>query len=318
MSSRYLIEPDLVATLEALPVIDFATVELPPLRDAMDQMFADMPMPEGLPVAVERKSITGENGAPDVGVMIYAPTTGDAPFPALLHIHGGGYVIGSAAMTEAANRARAADLGCVIISVDYRLAPETSHPGPIEDCYAALRFLHGNAQALKIDTSRVGVTGESAGGGLAAALAVMARDKGEFPIAFQHLIYPMLDDRTCTKVQPHPYCGEFIWTPDQNRFGWSAYLGHAPGGDATKPYGAAARTEDLSGLPATFIAVGAIDLFMEEDMEYARRLTRAGVPVELHIYPGAFHGFDMAAEAGVSLAFKHNSDDALRRAMAKR
>lgn len=318
MNSRYLIEPDLIAMLEALPEIDFATVELPPLRDAMDQMFADVPMPEGLPVSVERRSIPGENGAPDVDVMIYTPNIDGAPFPALLHIHGGGYVFGSAAMNEAANRARAAELGCVIVSVDYRLAPETPHPGPIEDCYAALRFLHDNAKALKIDTSRVGVTGESAGGGLAAALAVMARDKGEFPIAFQHLIYPMLDDRTCTQTEPHPYCGEFIWTADKNHFGWSAYLGHAPGGDVVKPYGAAARTEDLAGLPATFIAVGAIDLFMEEDMEYARRLTRAGVPVELHIYPGAFHGFDMSPEAGVAAAFRHNSGDALRRAIAKR
>ncbi|HEX7783005.1 MAG TPA: alpha/beta hydrolase [Sphingobium sp.] len=318
MSSRYLIDPDLVAMLEVLPEIDFATVELPPLRGAMDQMFADMPMPEGLSVSVERRSVPGEHGAPDVGVMIYTPTTGEGPFPALLHIHGGGYVIGSAAMMEAANRARAADLGCVIVSVDYRLAPETAHPGPIEDCYAALRFLHGQAEALKVDTGRIGVTGESAGGGLAAALAVMARDKGEFPVAFQHLIYPMLDDRTCTKAEPHPHCGEFIWTMDKNRFGWGAYLGHAPGGDAIVPYGAAARTEDLQGLPATFIAVGAIDLFMEEDMEYARRLTRAGVPVELHIYPGAYHGFDMATEAGVSIAFKQNSDDALRRAMIRR
>lgn len=315
MSSRYLIEADLIPTLEALPVIDFATVELPPLRAAMDQMFADMPMPEGLPVSVERTSIPGENGAPDVGVMIYTPTTGAAPFPALLHIHGGGYVVGSAAMTEAANRARAADMGCVIVSVDYRLAPETAHPGPIEDCYAALRYLHENAEALGVDSKCVGVTGESAGGGLAAALAVMARDKGEYPIAFQHLIYPMLDDRTCTAAQPHPHCGEFIWTLDQNRFGWSAYLGHAPGTD-TKPYAAAARAEDLSGLPPAFIAVGAIDLFMEENLEFARRLTRAGVPVELHVYPGAFHGFDMAADAAVSKAFKWNSDNALRRAMA--
>ncbi|WP_070152456.1 alpha/beta hydrolase [Sphingobium phenoxybenzoativorans] len=317
MSSRHLIETDLIATLEALPVIDFATVDLPPLRAAMDQMFADMPMPEGLPVSVERKSVPGENGAPDVGIMIYTPTAGEAPFPALLHIHGGGYVIGSAAMTEAANRARSAEMGCVIVSVDYRLAPETAHPGLIEDCYAALRYLHGNAGALNVDSKRIGVTGESAGGGLAAALAVMARDKGEFPIAFQHLIYPMLDDRTCTMAEPHPHCGEFIWTPDQNRFGWSAYLGHAPGAEA-KPYAAAARSDDLSGLPPAFIAVGAIDLFMEENLEFARRLTRAGVPVELHVYPGAFHGFDMAADAAVSKAFKWNSDDALRRAMARR
>lgn len=315
MKSKALIDPELVETLEALPAIDFANVELGPLRAAMDQMFAEMPMPEGLPVAVERRLVPGQEGALDVPVIVYTPTTGEGPFPAMIHFHGGGYLIGSAAMNEIVNRMRAASLGCVIVSVDYRLAPETAHPGQVDDGYAVLRHVFRESSALKIDTARVGVIGESAGGGLAAAVAVLARDRGEFAVAFQHLIYPMLDDRTCTR-EAHPYCGEFVWTPEHNRFAWGAMLGTAPGGDGVSHYAAPARTADLAGLPPTFIAVGALDLFLEEDMEYARRLARAGVPVEFHVYPGSFHGFDMAANATVAQAFAQDSERALKRFLA--
>lgn len=315
MKSRALIDPELVETLEALPAIDFANVELGPLRAAMDQMFAEMPMPEGLPVAVERRTVSGAEGEPDVPVIVYTPTAGTEPFPAMIHFHGGGYLIGSAAMNEIANRTRAASLGCVIISVDYRLAPEATYPGAVEDGYAVLRHVFREGAALGVDTSRIGVTGESAGGGLAAAVAVLARDRGEFRLAFQHLVYPMLDDRTCAR-DPHPYCGEFVWTPGHNRFAWSAMLGAEAGSDGVSNYAAPARTPDLAGLPPAFIAVGALDLFLEEDMEYARRLAHAGVPIELHVYPGSFHGFDMAAGATVAQAFAQDSERALRRFLA--
>ncbi len=141
---------------------------------------------------------------------------------------------------------------------------------------------------------------KSAGGGLAAALALLTRDRGEWPLAFQHLVYPMLDDRTCTRKQPHLYTGEFLWTAEKNAFGWSCLLGTAPGGADVSPYAAAARATDLSGLPPTFICTGALDLFLEEDLEYARRLTHVGVPVELHVYPGAYHAFDIDPQRGSS------------------
>jgi triacylglycerol lipase len=233
-------------------------------------------------------------------------------------MHGGGYVIGSPAADAPQHQELAAALPCCIVSVDYRLAPETPFPGAVEDCYAALTWLFAHAAVLGIDPLRVGVMGESAGGGLAAALALMARDRGQFSLAFQHLIYPMIDDRTCVVADPHPHVGAFIWTPHNNRFGWSALLGGAPGAAGVSPYAAAARAEDLSGLPPTFISTGALDLFLEEDLEYARRLTRAGVPVELHVYPGAFHAFDYDPSASVAAQARRDSRAALARAMGAR
>jgi triacylglycerol lipase len=251
-------------------------------------------------------------------LIVYRPAGAEGALPCILHIHGGGYVLGSAASSEAAHRPLAADLGCCIVTVDYRLAPETPHPGPVEDCYAALAWVFAHAESLKIDPARVGVMGESAGGGLAAGLALLARDRGEYPLAFQHLIYPMIDDRTCIHPDPHPHVGEFVWTPQRNRFGWASLLGAEPGGDGVSPYAAAARAEDLAGLPPTFIATGALDLFLEEDLDYARRLTRAGVPVELHVYPGAYHGFQWERRAEVSRQADRDSRAALAKALGDR
>jgi triacylglycerol lipase len=212
----------------------------------------------------------------------------------LLHIHGGGYVLGIPEANDAANRATALALGIVVVSVDYRLAPETVWPGALEDCYAALVWMHESAAELGIDPTRIAIAGESAGGGHAAALALHARDRGGPAICFQLLDAPMLDDRTGTTNDPHPHVGHFVWTPEKNRFGWRALLGVEPGGPEVPAAAVPARAADLSGLPPTFISVGALDLFLEEDMDFVRRLTRAGVPAELHVIPGAYHGFGMA------------------------
>ena len=194
----------------------------------------------------------------------------------------------------------AEEMDCVVVAVDYRLAPETVFPGAIEDCYAALRWLHSHASELGVDPWRIIVGGESAGGGLAAALALLARDRSEVPIAAQMLVYPMIDDRTGIRGELAPYAGEFFWTPSSNRFGWEALLGEAPGGENVSPYAAAARAADLSGLPPTFICVPTLDLFLEENIDYARRLVRAGVLTELHVYPGAYHGFDMVVSCALA------------------
>ncbi len=180
--------------------------------------------------------------------------------------------------------------------------PETAAPGAVHDCYAVLDWLHSNAAELGADRARVAVGGASAGGGLAACLAVLARDRGEIPVSHQVLIYPMLDDRTARTTDPHPYAGEFIWTPADNRFGWASLLGHEPGGDKVSPYAAAARVESTAGLPPAFISVGALDLFLEEDLEYARRLVREGIPTELYVYPGAYHGYNMIPDARLTKA----------------
>jgi acetyl esterase/lipase len=249
-----------------------------------------------------------------VRLVVYEPRRRQGLVPAYLHMHGGGYVMGSPHLAAARNQALASALGCVVVSVDYRLAPETPFPGPVEDCYAALKWLFEQAEELGVDRGRIAIGGESAGGGLAAALGLLARDRGEVPVAFQLLVYPMLDDRTAV-AEPDPHVGEFVFTRENNRFGWTALLGGEPGAEDVSPYAAAARASDLSGLPPTYIAVGALDLFLAEDVAYAQRLLRAGVPTELHVYPGAFHGFDMVAHAEVAQRFERELRDALRRGL---
>jgi triacylglycerol lipase len=265
-------------------------------------------------VTIERRIVPGPSGAPDIPVLIYRPSMSQGPVPALLHIHGGGYVLGVAEGSGPSSVRTAAEVGCVVVSVDYRLAPETVAPGAVEDCYVALRWLYTEADDLGIDRSRIAVGGESAGGGLAAALALLARDRGEYPLCFQMLIYPMIDDRTATSAPANPNTGEFIWTRSANRFGWRSLLGQEPGGEGTSAYAAPARADNLAGLPPAYISVGALDLFLEENIEYARRLLNAGVPTELHVFPGAYHGFELAPEARVTKLSESERRAALARA----
>ncbi|MCB8877919.1 alpha/beta hydrolase fold domain-containing protein [Acidisoma silvae] len=179
--------------------------------------------------------------------------------------------------------------------------------------------MHGNASQLAIDTSRIGVIGESAGGGLAASLALMVRDRGELTLAFQHLISPMLDDRTAVRTDIPDTSRDVAWTFEDNAFGWSALLGSALGKEEVSPYAAAARAQNLEGLPPAFLLIAPLDLLMEEELEYARRLVRAGVPLELHMYPGTYHGFVPACpNARVSLAAENDSREALRRAFQEK
>jgi len=300
-STRHLVAKELEAAIDAFPKIDFSG-GLDDFRTGFSDREAP-PLPPALAaVTMTERFIPGPEGAPDVRVLHYDPPRGAKNRPAVLEIHGGGYVLGTADMSDMANRAMAAQLGCVVVSVDYRLAPETPWPGSLEDNYAALKWLAGNAVELGIDPARIAVVGGSAGGGHAAALALHARnqakvDKNAPSICFQLIDYPMLDDRTCVDPEPHPFAGEFVWTPEHNLFGWRALLGGEPGGDDVHETAAPARASDLSGLPPAFISIGSLDLFLDETLEYTRRLSRAGVPVELHVIPGAYHGFGIAADA---------------------
>jgi triacylglycerol lipase len=313
MDTRRLVDPELRPLLETFPSLNLSMESLAEVRERV------FPMPEfdASTTDQERRTAPGPTGAPEVEVLVYRPKAVSGALPCIYHIHGGGYVLGKAMNQEPVHRAISAGLSCAIVSVEYRLAPETPFPGPVEDCYAGLAWTFAKSAELGLDASRIGVMGESAGGGLAAALALLARDRGEYALAFQHLIYPMLDDRTCEHADPHPHAGEFIWHALNNRFGWSSLLGHEPGREGVSPYAAPARAEDLSRLPPTFISTGALDLFLEEDLEYARRLLRAGVPTELHVYPGAFHAFDMAPDASVAQQARRDSREALARFMRR-
>lgn len=310
--TRHLVDPALLDLLDMWPQVTLDESLLPLVRAP-----GRLPLGEIVDSGRVEKSTAlapGRDGAPDVPLTIYRPTgrTGEA-LPCLYHIHGGGYVGGDAASLEPIHRPMVEALDCVLVSVDYRLAPETPFPGPLEDCYAGLAWVHQHAEALGIRTDRIGIRGESAGGGLAAALALLARDRGEYPIAFQQLIYPMLDDRTCTAAEPHPHAGEYVWNAGSNAFGWRAYLGAEPGGEGISAYAAAARAEDLAGLPPSFVSTGALDLFVDEDTAYATRLIRAGVPTEFHIYTGAFHAFNVHPSADVAQRSNRDALDWLRR-----
>ncbi len=312
MTTRHLVDPELVALLDQVPVSVLTAETLGRARAMISQASTNLPQSSAL--SVSERFIPGPEGAPAVRVLVYLPTPVQQPLPTLLWLHGGGYIMGSAGAEDLTVKSIVSAIGCAAVSVDYRLAPETPHPGPIEDCYAALKWLSTHPDELGIDPKRIAVGGSSAGGGLAAALALLTRDREEFSLLFQFLLAPMLDDRTCTLSELHPYTGEFIWTPQANCFGWTSLLGQEPGGPDVSPYAAAARAEHLEDLPATFINVGALDLFLEEDLEYARRLMRAGVPTELHVYPGAYHGFRMVADAQVTQAAQRDQLAALKRA----
>jgi acetyl esterase/lipase len=209
-------------------------------------------------------------------------------------------------------------LNCVIVTVEYRLAPETTFKGSIEDNYTALKWVYRNAAQLGIDRNRIAVMGESAGGGHAALLAIAARERGEVPLVFQALVYPMLDDRTGTVTTPTAPIGTLVWTSSQNRFGWQSFLGRTPGTANIPSAAVPARQASLKGLPPAFIGVGSIDLFVDEDVDYARRLIDSGVETELLVVPGAFHGFDgLAAETSIARQFTAAKLEALRQAFAK-
>lgn len=312
------LDPELAAVLETLPPEGlFSWQDLTATRVGLEQMFATMSadVPDSPTVVKQDRVAPGPDGAPEVSVRIYRPAQSVGPLPGLFWIHGGGMVLGSLAMDDHNVQHVVDAVGCVAVSVEYRLAPEHPFPAPIEDCYAALKWTHAQASDLGIDPRRIAVGGASAGGGLAAGLVLLARDRGEVPVAFQWLIYPMLDDRNMTAAS-HAITDPRVWNREANLFGWRAYLGTEPGSEGVSPYAAPARATDLSNLPPAYIPVGSQDLFLDESADYAMRLARAGVPVELHVYPGAFHGSELFAPgAAVSQRMIADRDQALKRAV---
>lgn len=235
--------------------------------------------------------VPGLPGQPAVRTVQFDGAPGRKGHAAIVWMHGGGYVAGAASIPVPLREAAQAH-GWLVVSVDYRLAPEARIAASLADNYAALRWVHDQAATLGVDRDRIAVGGASAGGGHAAMLALAARDRGAVPVRYQVLIYPMLDDRTGSSRPARPGTGVFVWTPTSNRFGWSSLLGVPAGSAAVPAKTVPGRRDDLAGLPAAFVGVGTLDLFLDEDVAYAAALRAAGVPVDLSVVPAAFHAFD--------------------------
>jgi acetyl esterase/lipase len=304
------LDPELAAAVEFLPKLPMGEPE--ESRAALRQMLAELPPPpppDGL-TTVDR-AVPGPDGN-EVAVRVYSPPGAGAPVPAVLYIHGGGFVVGDLD-TEHANASSVADtLGVVVVSVDYRLAPEHPFPAPLEDCYSALLWLADEAGALGVDAERIAVVGQSAGGGLAAGLALLARDRGGPSLCFQLLGIPELDDRLDTPSML-AFTDTPMWSRPSAVRSWTYYLGDKADGD-TSPYAAPARAEDLSGLPPAYVSTCEYDPLRDEGMIYALRLLQAGVSVELHQFAGTFHGSTILPSA-VSRRQQAEFVDALRRGL---
>jgi acetyl esterase/lipase len=263
---------------------------------------SDEELSRGGAFEVTERHVPGPQGAPDVPLLICRPTGASVPTPAIYNIHGGGMITGDSRLGLPEMLERAGQLGAAVISVEYRLAPETPHPGPVEDCYAGLDWTAAHSGELGIDPGRIVVAGGSAGGGLAAAVALLARDRGGPRLAAQMLLCPMLDDRNDTPSAAQ-MAGLGVWDRTSNETGWTALLGAARGGPDVPIYAAPARATDLSGLPPAFIDVGSAETFRDEAVAYASRIWLAGGVAELHVWPGGFHGFTgLAPQAAVSRA----------------
>ena len=303
----YRFDPELVPWLAAMPAVDLSEPARARAASAARRGQAP-PYESPVPLAVSDRLVPGLADDPDVAVRVYAPAGRTEVLPGLVYIHGGGFVIGSVDGDDTRTREIAGTVAAVVVSVEYRLAPEHPFPAGLRDCFAALTYLAKNAAELGVDPRHIGVAGNSAGGGLAAATALMARDQGGPELCMQYLSIPELDDRLET-----PSMRAYTDTPVANRANviitWQHYLA----GQQATAYAAPARAADLTGLPPSYVAVCEFDPLRDEGIQYAQRLVQAGVPVELHLYPGTFHGSSRITTAAVSQRMSRDSLEAIHR-----
>lgn len=310
--------------------MDFQNRVLPELRQALEQfpgfqleenlessraMLRNPPIEKSELVDTTSRMIQGAAG--EMLVKIYEPSqrTGNK-LPAMLWIHGGGYVLGHPDMDDALCERFVQAANCVVVSVDYRLAPEHPYPAAIEDCYAALLWMTDEAESLSIDLERVAIAGASGGGGLTAALALLVRDKGGPDLIFQMPLYPMLDNRNLTASSHEILAENATWNRSNNLTAWSMYLGEDASKNEQSPYAVPARAESLAGLPPTYTCIGQLDLFRDETIEYVTRLAEAGVDVEFQLYPGSYHCFEVfVPQAEVSKRASQSYVNAMARAL---
>lgn len=308
----YAFDPELAPWIAMIPTHDIADYQATRAREAELVAMAPAYDPP-VPVEVRDVTVPGPEGAPDVPVRVYAPTSAKSPLPGLLYIHGGGFVMGSLGLFDGEATRIAAEVGAVVVSVGYRLAPENPFPAGVEDCYAALLWTAKSASELGIDLEHFAVGGASAGGGLSAAVALLARDRGGPALSFQYLGVPELDDRLDTPSM-RAYHDTPIWHRPAAEFSWDAYLGNGRRGTAdVSPYAAPARAEDLSGLPPAYVTVCQFDPLRDEGIAYAQRLAHANVPTELVLYPGTFHGSALVHDAAITKRMATDVIAALRR-----
>ncbi|MBL8046337.1 MAG: alpha/beta hydrolase [Anaerolineales bacterium] len=306
------IHPELRLFAKRLPAFTFSARNLWLLRLLLSLPRLGRPPAD---IHIENRFIPSADSKAKLRLRIYQPKLQTARAPVLLWMHGGGLVLGKPEIDEPNCIELVRALGLVIVSVDYRVAPEHPFPTPLEDCYTALKWVAEQAVELNVDAARLAIGGESAGGGLAASLAHLAHDRGEVKPIFQLLVYPMLDDRSAARAD-FAHDDFLVWNQTSNRFGWEAYLRAQPGAAQLPAYAVPARRENLSGLPPAWLGVGTLDMFHDECVAYAQRLQAAGVACECYVVPGAFHGFDtFAPQSQVVRAFMQAQVDALKQGL---
>ena len=282
------VNPELLAGLDMFQDLDLRPEYLQAMREGAAQMRPPATVDDSMSLTDE--IIVGPDSNP-LPIRIYRENAIQETLPVLLWIHGGGYILGSIDDNDDLCMRFAKEAKCVVVSVDYRLAPEHPYPAPVEDCYAALKWIADHADALNIDHNRIGVAGASAGGGLTAALTLLARDRQYPSVCFQMPLYPMIDDKNNSPSTNEIKEG-FVWNQKTNEAGWKMYLGELYDTENIPAYAAPARAEDYRHLPYTYTCVGQLDPFRDETLTYVTKLAQAGVDVEFHLYPGAYHGFE--------------------------
>jgi len=309
------VHPELLNVLRKSPSIHYSSNNLWLIQSLIT--FLPAPKAPG-DISIKNIKIDNQDGNAKIRLRIYQPVHSTSATPVLLWMHGGGYIIGKPEMEDTVCTQFVRELGISIVSVDYRLSPKYPFPAGLEDCYSALMWTKQNSESFGFDANRIAIGGTSAGGGLAASLAQMAHDRKEVNLAFQLLIYPMLDDRTALHRDIDD-SNSPTWSQKSNRFGWESYLGKHYGADEILAYSVPARREDLSGLPPAWIGVGTLDVFYEEDMLYAQRLKEVGVECDLNIVEGAFHGFDVFDQKlSIVQEFRKSQIDALKKYLVLR
>jgi acetyl esterase len=311
-----MIDPELAPLVDLLPS-DMGLEDPVAAREGFEAMLEGLnrEVPPELGVRIEDRSVPGWEDDPEVPVRIYRPKEAAAgPVPGILMIHGGGFVVGNIDTEHVGAATLAANVGALVVSVEYRLAPESAYPAAVHDCFAALRFLHDDAPALGVDRARIALVGTSAGGGLSAATALLARDRGGPAVCFQMLHIPELDDRLETRSML-TFVDSPVWNRPLAEKSWQYYLGDLAGSDDVPPYAAPSRADDLSGLPPAYVSTAENDPLRDEGILYALRMLQAGVSVELHQFPGTFHGSAMVVTAEVSRRAQEESTRVLRRVL---